>query len=215
MFSFKIGIEKIYAYRDILNINLLHFLQILNAGAWARGSERVTVSLPLQLEDYIPEVEEFYKKKHSGRKLQWHHHMSNGTVIYTLTKFYPRTILQNILLLMQILCIMFQITFTNKVGRFDIDVTTFQMAVLFAWNQRPNEKISYENLRLATELPDPELRRTLWSLCAFPKLKRQLLLVEPHATTPKDFANDTRFWVNQEFAIVLVFIFLTRNVTML
>lgn len=102
---------------------------------------------------------------------------------------------------------MFQITFANKVGRFDIDVTTFQMAVLFAWNQRPNEKISYENLRLATELPDPELRRTLWSLCAFPKLKRQLLLVEPHAATPKDFANDTRFWVNQEFAIVLVFIF--------
>lgn len=102
---------------------------------------------------------------------------------------------------------MFQITFANKVGRFDIDVTTFQMAVLFAWNQRPNEKISYENLRLATELPDPELRRTLWSLCAFPKLKRQLLLVEPHAATPKDFANDTRFWVNQEFSIVLVFIF--------
>jgi len=36
------------------------------------------------------------------------------------------------------------------------------MAVLFAWNQRPKDKISYENLRLATELPDPELRRTLW-----------------------------------------------------
>lgn len=102
---------------------------------------------------------------------------------------------------------MFQITFANKVGRFDIDVTTFQMAVLFAWNQRPNEKVTYENLRLATELPDPELRRTLWSLCAFPKLKRQLLLVEPHAATPKDFANDTRFWVNQEFAIVFVSIF--------
>lgn len=155
------------AIADSLNI------KILNAGAWARGSERVTVSLPLQLEDYIPEVEEFYKKKHSGRKLQWYHHMSNGTI-----------------------------TFTNQVGRFDVDVTTFQMAVLFAWNQRPCEKITYENLRLATELPDPELRRTLWSLCAFPKLKRQLLLVEPHAHSPKDFANDTKFWVNQEFAII-------------
>lgn len=55
-------------------------IKILNAGAWARGSERVTVSLPLELEDYIPEVEDFYKKKHSGRKLQWYHHMSNGTV---------------------------------------------------------------------------------------------------------------------------------------
>ena len=47
-------------------------------------------------------------------------------------------------------------------GRFDLEVTTFQMAVLFAWNQRPKDKISYESLKLATELPDAELRRTLW-----------------------------------------------------
>lgn len=36
------------------------------------------------------------------------------------------------------------------------------MAVLFAWNQRPKDRISYESLKLATELPDTELRRTLW-----------------------------------------------------
>lgn len=36
----------------------------------------------MELEDYIPEVEDFYRKKHSGRKLQWYHHMSNGTVSY-------------------------------------------------------------------------------------------------------------------------------------
>lgn len=148
-------------------------IKILNAGAWARGSERVSVSLPVELEDYIPEVEEFYKKKHSGRKLQWYHHMSNGTI-----------------------------TFNNNVGRFDLDVTTFQMAVLFAWNQRPQEKVTYENLRLATELPDGELRRTLWSLVAFPKLKRQLLLHQPVATAPKDFVEHTVFWINQEFALI-------------
>lgn len=148
-------------------------IKILNAGAWARCSERVSVSLPLELEDYIPDVEDFYKKKHSGRKLQWYHHMSNGTI-----------------------------TFVNNVGRFDLDVTTFQMAVLFAWNQRPLEKVSYENLRLATELPDPELRRTLWSLVAFPKLKRQLLLMDPVCQAPKDFAENTLFWINQEFSII-------------
>jgi len=65
---------SLFVSADSINI------KILNAGAWARGSERVTVSLPLELEDYIPEVEDFYKKKHSGRKLQWYHHMSNGTV---------------------------------------------------------------------------------------------------------------------------------------
>ena len=64
---------------SVWNIDSIN-IKILNAGAWARGSDRVTVSLPLELEDYIPEVEDFYRKKHSGRKLQWHHHMSNGTV---------------------------------------------------------------------------------------------------------------------------------------
>lgn len=57
---------------------------------------------------------------------------------------------------------MLQITFKNEVGQYDLEVTTFQLAVLFAWNQRPKEKISFENLKLATELPDAELRRTLW-----------------------------------------------------
>ncbi|CAH1118782.1 unnamed protein product [Phaedon cochleariae] len=155
------------ARHDAINI------KILNAGAWARGSERVTVSLPVELEDYIPEVEEFYKKKHSGRKLQWYHHMSNGTI-----------------------------TFSTAGGKFDLDVTTFQMAVLFAWNQRQHDKISYENLRLATELPDGELRRTLWSLVAFPKLKRQLLLFSPNVSASKDFTEHTSFWVNQDFALI-------------
>lgn len=48
-----------------------------------------------------------------------------------------------------------------------MEVTTFQLAVLFAWNQRPREKISFENLKLATELPDAELRRTLWVCLVF------------------------------------------------
>ena len=60
-------------------------IKILNAGAWARSSERIPVSLPRELEDYIPEVEEFYKRNHSGRKLQWHHLMSNGVVAFENT----------------------------------------------------------------------------------------------------------------------------------
>lgn len=56
----------------------------------------------------------------------------------------------------------FQVLFANDAGKFDLDVTTFQMAVLYCWNERPRDRISFENLRLATELPDGELRRTLW-----------------------------------------------------
>lgn len=58
-------------------------IKILNAGAWSRSSEKVFVSLPTELEDLIPEVEDFYKKNHSGRKLHWHHLMSNGIVSVT------------------------------------------------------------------------------------------------------------------------------------
>ena len=71
-----------------------------------------------------------FQNKHSGRKLQWHHHMSNGTI-----------------------------TLSNGIGKFDLDVTTFQMAVLFCWENRRHERLTLENLRLATELPDSELRR--------------------------------------------------------
>lgn len=49
---------------------------------------------------------------------------------------------------------------------------------------------------------DPELRRTLWSLVAFPKLKKQVVLMDPIATQPKDFAEHTCFWINNDFAIV-------------
>uniref|UniRef100_A0A8C0YPI4 Cullin-5 n=1 Tax=Cyprinus carpio carpio TaxID=630221 RepID=A0A8C0YPI4_CYPCA len=148
-------------------------IKILNAGAWSRSSEKVFVSLPTELEDLIPEVEEFYKKNHSGRKLHWHHLMSNGII-----------------------------TFKNEVGQYDLEVTTFQLAVLFAWNQRPKERISFENLKLATELPDAELRRTLWSLVAFPKLKRQVLSYEPVVGSPKDFAEGSVFYINQEFSLI-------------
>lgn len=79
------------SYADIISI------KILNTGAWSsRTSERITVSLPMELEDFIPEVEDFYKLKHGGRKLQWYHHMSNGLVcifINIYLKFYKTPIL--------------------------------------------------------------------------------------------------------------------------
>ncbi|CAB4060915.1 CUL5 [Lepeophtheirus salmonis] len=148
-------------------------IKILNMGAWARSSERVPVSLPRELEDYIPEVEEFYKTTHSGRKLQWYHHMSNGTI-----------------------------TLNSDIGKYDLDVTTFQMAVLFCWENRRKDQISFENLKLATQLPDTELRKTLWSLVSFPKMKRQVLLYSPLVSKASEFTQGTHFWINHEFGIL-------------
>jgi cullin 5 len=148
-------------------------IKILNAGAWSRSSDKVAVTLPPELEDYIPEVEKFYKNEHSGRKLTWHHLMSNGVI-----------------------------NFNTKLGKFELEVTTFQMAVLFSWTNRAHDKLSYESLRLATELPDNELRRTLWQLVAFQKLKHQVLCYSPEVKQPKDFTDNTLFWINQDFCIV-------------
>lgn len=46
-----------------------------------------------------------------------------------------------------VLSLSLQIVFQNQTGRYDLEVTTFQMAVLFTWNQRPEDSISFESLR--------------------------------------------------------------------
>ncbi|PAA62357.1 hypothetical protein BOX15_Mlig003586g1 [Macrostomum lignano] len=148
-------------------------IKILNMGSWLRPSERIAVTLPRELEDFVPRVEDFYKQKHLGRRLHWNHLMSNGTL-----------------------------TFDSDVGKYDIDVTTFQMAVLYAWNSRRHDRISFESLRLATELPDGELRRTLWSLVAYPKLAHQLLCYSPEVSSARDFNPATVFWLNNGFCLV-------------
>lgn len=40
------------------------------------------------------------------------------------------------------------------------------------------------------------------SLVAFPKLKRQVLSYDPVVSSPKDFAEGTLFFVNQEFSLM-------------
>lgn len=151
-------------------------LKVLNAGAWGRGgAEKVRVTLPRELEDYIPEVESFYKNQHNGRRLTWMHHWSTGTMTFG----------------------------TGNGGRFDLDVTTFQMTVLCSWNDRAKEKISLEGIRLCTELPDTELCRTLMSLVSYPKMKSQILQTDaPVPLNPREFNDSTLFWVNHDFHLI-------------
>lgn len=88
------------------------------------------------------------------------------------------------------------------VGKFELEVTTFQMAILFSWNQRPKEAISFQDLQLSTELGEAELKRTLWSLLHVPRLKRQLLLVEPEVKNPREIEAACMFRINHDFGVV-------------
>lgn len=149
-------------------------IKILNAGAWSRNRDRTHLTLPREFEDLIPEAEEFYKKQHCGRKLNWALHWSTGTIL-----------------------------FSNRMGKFDLEVTTFQMAILFCWNDRPNGRISFEALRVATELTELELIRTLLSLVIFPKMRNQILLCDcVPPITQKSFNDSTMFWINQDFCLI-------------
>lgn len=111
-------------------------------------------------------------------------------------------------------------------GRYELKVTAHQMALLFTWNSRPREEISFANLRLTTGLTDTELSRALSSLLANPKLPNPILLSD-HKPQPVNgtaamgmassvaesmvasgmgvagvpqFSDSTLFWLNQQFA---------------
>lgn len=150
-------------------------VKVLNTGAWGKGGERIHVSLPHECDELIAPVEGYYGKMYNGRKLHWLHHWSTAAMNFK----------------------------TREGSSFELEVTTFQLAVLFCWNDRPDVALSLESLRVATELPDTELVKTLFSLCAMPKLKHQVLLVdEPQPVNPKKFTDSTEFRLNHAFKIV-------------
>ncbi|KAI6213785.1 hypothetical protein M3Y94_00192600 [Aphelenchoides besseyi] len=160
-----------HEHRNIADV--IH-LKILNAGAWSRGRDKCHVSFPSEIEELIPMVDDFYKVKHTGRKLNWAHNWSSGIV-----------------------------TFVSNRGKYDLELSAFQMAILFCYNDLPQfEKRSLESLRVATELPDADLIRTLLSLVINPKTKIQVMLTDCNPINPKQFNEQTKFWINHDFAII-------------
>jgi len=156
---------------DMFKLADMMHLKILNIGAW--GKSRTTpVSLPRELEDCAAEVEEVYKKMHCGRKLYWSAQMSTATIVYS-TKF----------------------------GKYDFDLSALQLSILNVFSDRQYDKITFSDLKLATEMGDAEMGRTMMSLVAFPKLKEQVLLTDVQNPTPKTFNDSSLFWINHNFAL--------------
>ncbi|CEF69289.1 Cullin-5 [Strongyloides ratti] len=152
---------------DLLNV------KILNEGAWGRGKDFVNVTLNDNLEEAMHSIESLYKFKHKGRKLNWIHQWSHGTM-----------------------------TFTSNNGKYDLDLSAYQMAVINCFFHCSKGKLSFEALKLATKLPINELTRTLVSLTAFPKIKSQVLLTDCESVASRNFKDETLFWINHDFFIV-------------
>jgi cullin-5 len=156
---------------DTIPIVDMMSLKVLNIGAWGK-SRCSQISLPGEIEECSNEVEECYKRMHVGRKLYWSAHMSSATIVIN-----------------------------NANGKYDLDVSALQLSVLNAFNDRPTAKLTYDDLKTATELVDLDLNRTLMSLVAFPKLKQQLLLTDCYPVIAKNFTDSTLFWINDSFGI--------------
>ncbi|CAH8868621.1 unnamed protein product [Trichobilharzia szidati] len=153
-----------------LNLDIIT-IKILSGGAWLLCPQpQSSVSLPAELEDFLPQIEDFYRQKHQGRSLLWQHHLSHGVLAYT-----------------------------SDNGRYEFEVTTYQIVVLYAWNRRYNQHLRLDCLLTATGLQDTDLRRTLWSLCEHPKLEQQLVCYSPKVTSEKLFTGETEFWLNTKF----------------
>ena len=128
-------------------------IKILKQSAWQRTpGDRAPMALPTEIEDlYIPAIERFYSSRHQGRRLVWNHHLASAIVAMS----------------------------TKNGGKFDLEVTTPQAITLFVFNEHPSDKLSYDDLRVATGMENgPELGRVLYSLVANNRVKIQILMCD-------------------------------------
>ncbi|VDD76139.1 unnamed protein product [Mesocestoides corti] len=160
-------------------------IKILSSGTWLpRTLPKVSMALPPELEDFIPQIEDFYKQKHQGRQLIWQHHLSHGLVIYSPPQ--PTNHMEA----------------NGQPPHVELEMTTLQIVVLYAWRHRDfDQRLRLDSLLTATGLSDLELRKTLWSLSERPKMEQQIILYSPEVASEKDFTNETEFWINPSFGV--------------
>ncbi|EGX53795.1 hypothetical protein AOL_s00004g454 [Orbilia oligospora ATCC 24927] len=96
-----------------------------------------TITVPESVADYMTAYHSYYTAKHKGRKLVWR----NALAHCVLKANFPK-------------------------GRKELSMSAFQAVVLLLFDN-DKKPLSYEEIKSATSLPDPELIRTLQSLaCA-------------------------------------------------
>lgn len=122
-------------------------VNVLSAAAWPSYPD-VPVRIPMVIATALNDFEQFYHNKYNGRKLHWKHQLAHCQ----LTARFPK-------------------------GSKELVVSSFQAIVLLLFNDvNGKETLSYTQIKEATGLSDPELKRTLQSLaCA----KYRVLIKKP------------------------------------
>ncbi|KAF1989989.1 cullin-4B [Aulographum hederae CBS 113979] len=139
----ELGKEEMASYDNILaerseQSQVQLDVKVLSAAAWPTYEESPII-IPADVKNAEDKFEAYYKSKHSGRRLEWKHKLAQ--------------------------CI---IKADFPLGKKEVVVSSFQAVILLHFNNVPDgEKVSYEQLKIVTGLPENELNRTLQSLaCA-------------------------------------------------
>lgn len=139
-------------------------VNILSQAAWPSYPE-TPVTIPSAHAQHLEAFAKFYTSKHQGRKLTWRHALSHCVLVAD---------------------------FEN--GRRELSLSAFQAVVLLAFNEVPGVgTLRYRDLKTATGLSDPELKRTLQSLACG---KMRVLLKSPKG---RDVFGTDKFQVNAGF----------------
>lgn len=92
------------------------------------------------------------------------------------------------------------VEFTSDLGKFDLEITAAQLSIFNAFSD--HSVLSMEDLEKLTNLNPVELKRTLWSLVANPKLKFQPICCDIILKEFKDLDRESnKYSVNINFAL--------------
>eukprot|EP00993_Chasmostoma_nieuportense_P002060 NODE_288_length_2486_cov_76.189487_g267_i0.p1 GENE.NODE_288_length_2486_cov_76.189487_g267_i0~~NODE_288_length_2486_cov_76.189487_g267_i0.p1 ORF type:complete len:765 (-),score=227.99 NODE_288_length_2486_cov_76.189487_g267_i0:125-2419(-) len=158
---------------------------VLTSGSWPLSAPKASLPLPVEVAQRQALFEEFYRSKHSGRKLSWLHQLSNGILKTGYALPQKRT--------------------------YELQVTSYQMGILLLFNDA--EELSAESIQESTQIQSKDLAFALQVLVKNKLLlsdQTDLPIMQPeqtyslnfeyksphrkvplHTWTPKETAEDT------------------------
>eukprot|EP00667_Euglena_gracilis_P003843 EG_transcript_3858 len=104
---------------------------VLTSGSWPLNSPKTPFPLPKEIERRQQLFDDFYRTEHSGRKLAWLHQHSTGILKTGFLLPQRRT--------------------------YELQVNTYQMAILLLFNDIPDDTITTPQVLAAVPLPDKEV----------------------------------------------------------
>lgn len=174
--TFKVAPPASHEASDIqLQIN------VLNAAAWPIDNMlpkdgAPSCVLPNELQVVKRSFETFYRSQHSGRALHWHDNLGTVDLKTTFSSVPSKD-------------------GTVRERKHELNVSMYAMTVLMLFNQlREGESLSYDEIKQATKINDPDLIRNLQSLAIAPKTR--VLIKEPMS---RDINPTDRFKFNDAF----------------